>query len=139
MPVVMDTPFPIAFQEGEGQILIQIEQWDGRRTIQMDSNFNPNTQPTSLMGTSIGRWEGLTLIIETSNISWPYVDEFGTPKSEDFTMVERITFDEDNRQMTWEATSSDPTTYEGQAFLGRAGYEWIPGEEIKPYNCMLAD
>lgn len=139
MPVVMDTPFPIAFQEGEGQILIQVEQWDGRRTIQMDSNFNPNTQPTSLMGTSIGRWEGLTLIIETSNISWPYVDEFGTPKSEDFTMVERITFDEDNRQMTWEATSSDPTTYEGQAFLGRAGYEWIPGEEIKPYNCMLAD
>jgi hypothetical protein len=139
MPVIMDTPFPIAFEEGVGQIQIQIEQWDGRRIVHMDSNFNPNSQPSSLMGTSIGRWEGRALVIETSNMSWPYVDEFGTPKSENLTIVERITFNEDNHQMTWEATSSDPTAYEGQAFLGRAGYKWVPGEEIKPYNCTLAD
>lgn len=139
MPVVMDTPFPIAFEEGEGQILLQIEQWDGRRTIHMDGNINPNSQPSSLMGTSTGKWEGRTLIVNTVNINWPYVDEFGTPKSDEFSMVERITFSEDNRQMLWEATSSDPATYVGQAFLGRAGYEWLPGVEIKPYNCTLAD
>jgi len=139
MPVVMDTPFPISFEEAEGQILIQIEQWDGRRTVHMDSNFNPKSQSSSLMGTSIGKWEGRTLIIETSNINWPYVDEFGTPKSEGFTMLERITFSEDNLEMTWEATSSDPKTYNDQAFLGRAGYKWVPGVEIKPYNCTLAN
>ncbi len=54
-------------------------------------------------------------------------------------MVERISYNEDNRQMSWEATFSDPATYEGQAFLGRAGYKWLLGEEIKPYNCTLAN
>jgi hypothetical protein len=137
MPVAMDTPFPFAFEEGNGRILIRIEQWDGRRSIHMDGDLNPQAQPPSLMGYSVGRWEGRTLVVETSHISWPYVDEFGTPKSDEFTMTERFIFSEDSRQMTWEATSNDPTTYEGSAFLGRAGYEWVPGEEIKPYDCSL--
>ena len=137
MPVAMDTPFPFALEEGDGRILIQIEQWDARRSIHMGTDLDPQAQPDSLMGYSVGRWEGRTLVVETSNISWPYVDEFGTPKSDDYTIVERFTFSEDNRAMTWEATANDPYTYEGPAFLGSAGYEWVPGEEIKPYNCSL--
>jgi len=137
MPVAMDTPFPMAFEQGDGRIILRIEQWDGSRSIHMDSDLDPQAQPDSLMGYSVGRWEGRTLVVETSNINWPYVDEFGTPKSDAFTMVERFTFSEDSRQMTWEATSNDPMTYEGPAFLGRAGYEWVAGEEIKPYDCSL--
>ena len=137
MPVVMDTPFPMAFEEGDGRIILRIEQWDSVRSIHIDSDLDPQAQPDSLMGYSVGHWEGRTLVVETSNISWPYVDEFGTPKSDEFTIVERFTFSEDSRGMTWEAPSNDPLTYEGSAFLGSAGYEWVPGEEIKPYNCSL--
>jgi hypothetical protein len=139
MPVVMDTPFPLAFEEGDGRIILRIEQWDGIRSIHMGSDMNPQAQPDALMGYSRGRWEGQTLVVETSNISWPYVDEFGTPKSDEFTMVERFSFSEDSRGMTWEATVNDPATYEGEAFLGRAGYEWVPGEVVKPYDCTIAD
>jgi len=138
MPVVMDTPFPLAFEEGDGRIILRIEQWDGVRSIHMGGGLNPQAQPGSLMGYSVGRWDDQTLIVETTNISWPYVDEFGTPKSDDFTMVERFAFSEDNREMTWEATVDDPTTYDRAAFLGRAGYEWVPGEVIKPYDCTIA-
>ncbi|MFL2547089.1 MAG: DUF6152 family protein [Candidatus Rariloculaceae bacterium] len=137
MPVAMDTPFPFAFEEGDGRLLLRIEQWDGRRSIHMGTDLDPQAQPDSLMGYSVGRWEGRTLVVETSNISWPYVDEFGTPKSDEYSVVERFTFSEDSREMTWEATATDSATYEGEAYLGRAGYEWVPGEEIKPYNCSL--
>ena len=137
MPVAMDTPFPIAFEEGDGQILLRIEQWDGLRTIHMESVRAEEDPADSLMGHSVGRWEGQTLVVETTNISWPYVDEFGTPKSEDYALVERFTFSEDNRAMVWEATATDPATYTGPAFLGSVSYAWVPGEEIKPYDCTI--
>ena len=138
MPVAMDTPFPIAFQESDGQILMRIEQWDGLRTIHMASGTAEEDPGDSLMGYSAGRWEGQTLVVETTNMSWPYVDEFGTPKSDAYSLVERFTFSEDNTVMTWEATATDPATYVGPAFLGSVSYAWVPGEEIKPYNCTIA-
>lgn len=138
MPVVMDTPFPIAFEEADDGVILRIEQWDGVRMIYIDDDSVTDAWPNSLMGHSLGRWDGRTLIVETSNISWPYVDEFGTPKSDDYRLVERFTFSADNRRMSWEATANDPLTYEAPAFLGRAGYEWIPGEEVKPYDCTIA-
>ena len=137
MPVAMDTPFPIAFEEGDGQILLRIEQWDGLRTIHMESVRAEEDPADSIMGHSVGRWEGQTLVVETTNISWPYVDEFGTPKSEDYALVERFTFSEDNSAMVWEATATDPATYTGPAFLGSVSYAWVPGEEIKPYDCTI--
>ena len=137
MPVAMDTPFPLALEEGDGQILMRIEQWDGLRTIHMGSTAEDDPED-SLMGHSVGRWEGRTLVVETTNISWPYVDEFGTPKSGEYTLVERFTFSGDNTAMTWEATATDPATYVGPAFLGSVSYAWVPGEEIKPYNCTIA-
>ena len=137
MPVVMDTPFPIAFEEADDGVILRIEQWDGVRTIHIGGSLSAEARSNSLMGYSVGHWDGRTLIVETSNISWPYVDEFGTPKSDDYRLVERFTFSADDRRMTWEATASEPLTYEGPAFLGRASYEWIPGEEVKPYDCTV--
>ena len=137
MPVVMDTPFPLAFEEGDGQILLRIEQWDGLRTIHMASATAGEAPAPSLMGNSVGRWEGRTLVVETTDMSWPYVDEFGTPKSGGYALVERFTFSDDNTAMTWEATATDPATYVGPAYLGRASYTWVAGEEIKPYNCTI--
>ena len=138
MPVAMDTPFPIAFQQGDGQVLLRIEQWDGLRTIHMEAGTADDDPADSLMGHSVGRWEGQTLVVETTNISWPYVDEFGTPKSDAYSLVERFTFSEDSTAMTWEATATDAATYVGPAFLGSVSYAWVPGEEIKPYNCTIA-
>ncbi len=137
MPVAMDTPFPMAFEEGDDQIILRIEQWDGVRDIHLNTDADPQAQPDSLMGYSVGHWEGRTLVVETSNISWPYVDEFGTPKSDAYTLVERFIFSDDNRRMSWEATATDPATYTESAYLGRVSYEWISGEEIKPYDCTI--
>ena len=40
MPVAMDTPFPIAFEEGDGRIILRIEQWDGVRSLHMGNRYD---------------------------------------------------------------------------------------------------
>src|SRR2546430_41340 len=55
-------------QRGNDRLELRYGEWDAHRTIFMDGH-KPSGNPTpSPMGQSIGRWEGDTLIIETSGI-----------------------------------------------------------------------
>ena len=71
MPGIMMNPFPIEFIEGDGVILLRTEEWDVARTIYMNPSAAPPTE-SSPLGFSAGRWEGNTLVVETSRIDWPY-------------------------------------------------------------------
>src|SRR5205814_9878183 len=70
-------------QRGNDRLELRYGEWDAHRTIFMDGH-KPSGSPTpSPMGQSIGRWEGDTLIIETSGIAaniawWPtrHIDQF---------------------------------------------------------------
>jgi hypothetical protein len=63
------------------------------------------------MGDGVGRWEGDTLVIETTNnnaITW--LDNDGDRHSDALTVVERFTLNDANTG-TWEATFNDPKAY----------------------------
>ena len=135
MPVTMDTPFPIEFIENGMQIILRVEQWDARRIIRIDKTAVANDRLSSLQGYSLGTWEGNTLVVETSNISWPYFDEFGTPQTEVARITERFTLSEDQQTLVWRATMTDPVTFIGPADLGSVHYKADPNAKILPYNC----
>ncbi|MGE4657890.1 MAG: DUF6152 family protein [Gammaproteobacteria bacterium] len=136
MPVTMDTPFPIEFVESGIQIILRVEQWDAMRVIHMDEPMiTTNNQPSTLQGYSVGVWEGNTLVVETSNVSWPYFDEFGTPQTEAIRITERFMLSENQQTLTWQATMMDPVTFTEPAGLGTTHYKADPSEAIKPYNC----
>lgn len=135
MPVTMDTPFPVAFTDNGAQIILSLEQWDARRVIYMEKAAFANGQSSSLQGYSLGTWQGNTLIIETSNINWPYFDEFGTPQTEAARITERFTLSGDQQTLVWQATMIDPVTFSGPADLGSVRYRADPNAEILPYNC----
>lgn len=135
MPVTMDTPFPIAFADNGDQIILSLEQWDARRVIYMEETAPVNDQSNSLQGYSLGTWQGNTLVIETSNISWPYFDEFGTPQTEAARITERFTLSEDQQALVWQATMTDPVTFTELADLGSVHYRADPNAKILPYNC----
>ena len=65
-------------------------------------------------------------------------DVNGTPQSEDAVIVERFTLSEDDTRLEWEGTITDPANFVGPAVL-RMAWQWIPGEEIKPYQCALPE
>ena len=130
------SPFPIELIEEGQDIIIRMEQWDGIRLVHMGDSADPEAAPPTPMGYSIGHWEGDTLVVTTNGIRWPYFDDLGTPQSEDVEIVEHFAMSDDERWLTWEATITDPT-YLAEPAVVRQRYEWIPGEEIKPFNCTV--
>ncbi len=136
IPVAMDNPYPIDFSEQGDDIIMRLEEWDGVRTIHMDPDASATDRSASHMGFSVGRWEGNTLIVTTIDVDYPFFDDVGTPQSPEAEIIERFTLSDDESRMDWRATITDPVNFTEPVTL--SGYwAWVPGEQIKPYECTL--
>jgi hypothetical protein len=137
MPVAMDTGLPIEFVDHGSQIQLRIETNDSVRTIHLESNAASPASEPSAMGHSVGRWEGNSLIVTTSNSNYPYFDDDGTPKSVAMRFTESFTVNESDGTLTWEATMSDPE-YLSRPVVITASWKSVPGETIEPWNCAVS-
>ena len=138
MPVAMDTGLPIEFVDQGDDIILRIEQNDSVRTIHLNPDAGVDARPATVMGYSVGRWDGDTLIVTTNNSSYSYFDDDGTPKSETMEITERFRLGADGRSLSWEATMTDPEFFTEPVVL-RANWEWVPGETIESWNCAVSD
>src|SRR5580704_11497502 len=82
MPGIMSQPYPIEVLMTPGQVTIVIEAYTQVRHIYTDGRPMPEDPDPSFDGTSIGHWEGDTLIVETMGfeqvprgINFPYSDK----------------------------------------------------------------
>ncbi len=136
MPSAMDNPYPIEFLERGEEIILRLEEWDGVRTIHMDDGSSAERSSAGHMGYSRGRWEGNTLVVETTDIDYAYFDDLGTPMSGEAVVLERFTLHPGERRLTWDARVTDPQSFTEPVVMDM---EWafVPGQEIKPFNCTL--
>jgi hypothetical protein len=137
MPGVMYSPHPVEFVDGGEEIVLRLEEWDHTRRIAMNRTLVSDDEPVNLLGSSAGRWDGDTLVVTTRNIDFPYMDEFGTPQSEAAELVERFKLTEDERFLDWTATVTDPVTLTEPVVAFTIRWEWLPGEQIQPYDCAV--
>ena len=137
MPLAMDTGLPIEFVDQGNTIVLRIEQNDNTRTIHLDPRSAARNRPVTIMGHSVGRWEGDTLVVTTTDSSYPYFDDDGTPKSESMEIIERFSLSSDGHSLDWKATMTDPAVFTEPVVI-EASWEWIPGETIKPWNCAVS-
>jgi hypothetical protein len=138
LPEAMMQPFPIQFVDHGDTIVLNIEEWDNSRTIHLNADPDADV-PYSRLGYSVGRWEGDTLVVETSRINYPYFNDQGIPQSEAVEIVERFTLSADERNLDWTATLVDPGTFTEPVIMHDMHWEWIPSNVIKPYNCVVDD
>lgn len=138
MPEAIMNPFPIQFTEQGNDIQLRIEEWDNNRTIHMGDSGNVLDQPATPLGYSVGHWEGNTLVVRTSRINYPFFDDRGTPQSEAVEIFERFTLSEDEARLDWEATVVDPETFTEPVMMPELHWEWMPGEELRSYNCTVS-
>ena len=136
IPAAMDNPYPIEFIDNGDTITLRLEEWDGLRTIHMSDEARPENMERPHLGFSVGRWEGNTLTITTTNIDYPFFDDVGTPLSSDAVLVEQFTVSDDGNRLDWNATTSDPLNFNEPITL-RGSWKWVPGEQIKAYECTL--
>jgi len=133
MPMIMENPYPFAISKKGNDIEIQIEEYDLLRTIHMNQTAAPRGTKASLLGYSVGRMEGNTLVVTTTNVSFPWFDQAGIPQSEQSVLVERFTATADGSRLDYTVTVTDPVNLTKPVTLNRY---WLDlGEKIERYNC----
>ena len=89
------------------------------------------------MGDARGRWEGNTLIVETTNINdWDWLDAAATFHSDAMTAVERYTILDANT-LDYKVTITDPNVFTQPwtaAFKMRRAHD--PGYEVLEHACV---
>lgn len=84
----------------------------GTRIIQLDSSPHLPAAIKLWNGSSRGRWEGNTLVVEVRNINGKALfGRYGDFISENGSAVERYVFDAEVKRFNYVATFTDPTVY----------------------------
>lgn len=137
MPNAILNPYPIEIIDRGDQILIRIEEWEAVRTVDMVLETIPEGVSDSLLGYSVGRWEDdRTLVVETGRVDFPYLDDAGTPMSNDVRMIERFSLSQDGNDLAYEISVTDSENLV-EPVVWVAAWTWIPGTIIRPYECEV--
>jgi hypothetical protein len=107
MPGIMGQPYPMEFLMTPGQVTILIEAYNQIRHIYTDGRKLPDDPDPTFHGTSVGRWEGDTLVVDTVGFSPTTQIANGVPHSDKMRIVERFRL-ADPDTMTIDTTITDP-------------------------------
>ena len=122
--------------QAPGVVVIRNEMIHEARVIPLDGSSHPGDGVRMWMGDSRGRFEGETLVIETTNFTDRTAigpNGNGAVHSEHLRLVERITrLDADS--LAYELTVDDPRTYV-EPWSVRLTLDSKPGYEIYEYAC----
>jgi hypothetical protein len=125
----MSAPNPMEIVDQGDTILLRSEEYDTVRTFHMDGGKDPAAQPVSPLGYSVGRWEGDTLVVETTRLGGGWM-AFGP----DARLVERFTLGDDDGRLHYSIVISDPKILTQPVEQKRS---WVatPGVKLLPFDC----
>jgi hypothetical protein len=106
MPGIMSQPYPMEFLLTPGKVTIILEAFTQVRHIYTDGRTLPEFPDPTFFGTSVGRWEDGTLIVESVGFN-ELVTMGGVPHSDELRITERISLI-DPDTMLIETTFTDP-------------------------------
>ncbi len=136
MPAIMDQPYPMEIVDEGSRILLRIEEYDTLRTVHMDRGDVLAGEPASLLGYSVGRWEGTALVVTTTRLDYPWTDQLGVAQSEESVLVERFTPAEDGSRLHYELTVTDPVNFTEPVTVDK-DFLYLPGLEVTPFDCAV--
>jgi hypothetical protein len=90
MPAIMTQPYPIEVLFTPGKVTILIEAYEQIRHIYTDGRKLPDDPDLTYNGTSVGHWEGDTLVVETAGFTKDTVLGPGMHHSEKMRITERM-------------------------------------------------
>jgi hypothetical protein len=133
LPGIMGQPYPIEILMTPGKVTIVIEAYTQVRHIYTDGRALPEDPNPSFNGTSVGHWEGDTLVVETvglaqvpRGINFPYSDKV--------KIVERFKLADANN-LTVETTIIDPLALTKPYSMGSRNYRRYRNWTISEYVC----
>jgi hypothetical protein len=132
-------PFTIEIFHRDQDLTIYWEGYGMYRKIYMADHNPPEALLPSSMGHSIGRWEGDTLVIETTHLRpYPYMNRFATTSNaavvERMFLEERDVDGEVERFLIDEIVVTDPQLYTEPVHI-RAEAQFRPDLQLLEYTC----
>jgi hypothetical protein len=131
----MQGPFPIEIFQGTELIVIKLEYFDMVRIVFMDGRPEPGADfPHSKTGFSRGRWEGNTLVVETTHLEAATITNNGLAHSEKVRVIEHFKLSDDGAALLSTQEFEDPEVLDnrGARFIA---WRKKPGEHVYPYDC----
>jgi hypothetical protein len=107
MPGIMSQPYPMEFLFTPGQVTIVIEAYSMVRHIYTDGRPLPSDPDPNFFGTSVGHWEGDTLVVKSVGFSTQTEIEPHVPHSDKMEILEHFRLLDPNT-MSIETTVTDP-------------------------------
>jgi hypothetical protein len=138
MPTIMEQPYPMEFVKQGDNILLRLEEYDTVRTIYVGAESSRRSRPASLLGNSTGRWEGRTLVVTTTGITWRHFNTVGIPLGTKTEIVERFTPTADGSRLDYSITVTDPEIFTKPLTLQKY-WIWRPNVQVRPYECSTKD
>jgi len=133
MPGIMRQPYPIEFLFSPGRVTIFAETYSQARRIYTDGRELPDDPDLLFNGTSVGHWEGDTLMVDTVGFS-PLVNiAAGISHSEEMRIHEKIWLDKPD-VLRIETTITDPEVL-AEPLVQQLAFKRQPDWEIREYVC----
>ena len=128
-------PRPMEIVQLPGRVL-QFFEWNHMwRTIWTDGRKLPEDPDPRWFGYSVGKWDGDTLVVESSGFDdRTWLDQFGNPYSDEMHLVERWRRMGDALELTM--TLTDPKTYTTPWVSEKKVFKLQPKEEIREEICV---
>jgi hypothetical protein len=131
----MNSPFPIEIFQTAKRIAILFEAWNVFHVIPADGRTFPAAIEPTWIGTSIGRWDGDTFVVETRGFNGKTnLDTVGHPHSDQLTLTQRF-IRADATHMTYEVLVDDPVTYT-RPWKNVRTFTLRKDWELMEYSCM---
>jgi len=130
----MQGPFPMEIHQTPDLIVMRLEYYDMVRLIFLDGRAHPPANaPHTKVGHSVGRWEGSTLVVDTTHLSASTITNNGLNHSDKVHLIERFWLGNGGKTLMMLQEFEDPDALEnrGARFVG-----WDRGNDfIYPYEC----
>lgn len=131
-PALMAVPSALTVDVGTSEVTFTIDAMNVRRVVHLDQQNHPAALEPTVLGHSIGHWEGGTLVVDTAGFSaQPEGYAFDLPSSAAKRIVERFALSADRKHIEYEATVED-AEYLTAPVTHRSQWDYRP--ELKPSN-----
>jgi hypothetical protein len=134
--------FPVQIVQIPGQVLMLFEFDHFVRRIYTDGRPHDAEQGPLWMGDSIGKWEGDTLVVDTTNFNdKTLLDRVGRPHSSALHLVERMRLI-DPKSLEIDFTVDDPKAYTkpwGTKLIFESRPDWKIMEQVCEDNASFLD
>jgi len=133
---IISAPLPFEIIARPDRFTLLYEYDHQVRRVFLDKRRHPDSYPT-LMGHSIGRFEGDSLVVETANLEPGLLRPQGLPYSGELRLTERLTPLDGGERLRIDIVIDDPMYYREPWSVTK--YYGRTDEEIKDYECFIRE